>query len=189
VPDRLIILGGGVVGVEMAEAYTALGARVTLVEAAERLIAREEPFASEQVRDALAGRGVDIRLGVLAQRVARDGGTVRVELADGSAIEGDEILVATGRRPRTDDLGLETVGLTPGRTVEVDDELRVPGLPWLYAIGDVNGRAADTRRQAPGPRARGPARWRQGDGPATRDGAAARDLHRAPGRGRRGDAR
>jgi dihydrolipoamide dehydrogenase len=141
VPSRLVILGGGVVGVEMAEAFTELGAQVVVVEASERLIAREEPFAAEQVREALARRGVAIRLGVLARRVAKDGDVVRVELMDGTVVQGEQLLVATGRRPRTDDLGLETVGLTPGRTIEVDDRLQVPGTPWLYAIGDVNGRS------------------------------------------------
>jgi dihydrolipoamide dehydrogenase len=141
VPARLLILGGGVVGVEMAQAFTDLGARVVVIEAAERLIAREEPFASEQVREALAKRGVEIRLGVLAQRVARDGDVVSVELGDGTVLEGEEILVATGRSPSTHDLGLETVGLTPGKFVEVNERFHVPSIPWLHAVGDVNGRS------------------------------------------------
>jgi dihydrolipoamide dehydrogenase len=141
VPARLIVLGGGPVGVELAQAYQTLGARVTLVEAQERLISREEEFASEQLADALRRRGVDVRLGVRASFVARQGATVRVELDDSRVVVAEELLVATGRRPLSDDLGLETVGLSPGAAVEVDECLRVPRLPWLYAIGDVNERS------------------------------------------------
>ncbi len=141
IPGRLLVLGGGVVGVEMAQAYATLGSRVTVIEAEQRLIPREEPFASQQLREALTGRGVDVRTGVQAETVRRDGPDVIVTLSDGQAVAGDEILVAVGRRPRTHDLGLETVGLQPGRPVEVGDRLAVPGLPWLYAIGDANGRS------------------------------------------------
>jgi dihydrolipoamide dehydrogenase len=143
VPAELLVLGGGVVGVELAQAWQSLGSRVTLIEAAERLIAREEPFASMQVAEGLQRRGVELRIGASATEVARDraAGRTTVTLEDGSSVAGDELLVAIGRRPRTDDLGLETVGLEPGRAIEVDDALRVPGQPWLYAIGDVNGRA------------------------------------------------
>src|SRR5262249_34826782 len=88
-----------------------------------------------------AGRGADWRAGDRATAVRRDGRAVIVTLSDGQQIRGEEILVAAGRRPRTQDLGLETVGLRPGAAVEVDDRLAVPGLPWLYAIGDVNGRS------------------------------------------------
>ena len=141
IPGRLLVLGGGVVGVEMAQAYATLGSRVTVIEAEERLIAREEPFAGEELRQALTQQGVDVRTGVRAETVRRDGPDVTVALSHGQAVAGDEILVAVGRRPRTQDLGLETVGLQPGRPVEVDDRLAVPGLPWLYAIGDANGRS------------------------------------------------
>lgn len=143
VPERLVVLGGGVAGVELAQAWRSLGAQVTLIEAAERLIAREEPFASEQVADGLREDGVELRLGARAVRVARsaDGATTTVTLEDGAEIAGDRLLVAIGRKVRTEDLGLETVGLEPGEAIEVDDALRVPGQPWLYAIGDVNGRA------------------------------------------------
>jgi len=140
VPGRLAILGGGVVGVEMAQAWSALGSQVTLVHRGDRLIEREERFASEQVLAALREGGVDVRLGTSAASVSRNG-VVRVELDDGSAVEADEILVAIGRRPRSDDVGLETVGLEPGGYVEADESLRVGTGDWLYAIGDVNGRA------------------------------------------------
>jgi pyruvate/2-oxoglutarate dehydrogenase complex dihydrolipoamide dehydrogenase (E3) component len=141
VPGRLVIIGGGVVSVEMADAFTALGSRVTIIEPGPRLVSREEPFAAEQLRVALTDRGVDIRLNTRAVHVTREDGTIQVELDDGSSVEADEILVAAGRRPLTDDIGLEHVGLEPGGFVEVDDHLRVPGAPWLYAIGDVNGRS------------------------------------------------
>jgi pyruvate/2-oxoglutarate dehydrogenase complex dihydrolipoamide dehydrogenase (E3) component len=141
IPGRLLVLGGGVVGVEMAQAYATLGSRVTVIEAEQRLLPREEPFAGEELRQALTSQGVDVRTGVRASAVRRDGPEVTVTLSDGQQIRGGEILVAVGRRPRTWDLGLETVGLRPGAPVEVTERLAVPGLPWLYAIGDVNGRS------------------------------------------------
>ena len=140
VPERLAILGGGVVGVEMAQAWSSLGSRVTLVHRGQRLIEREEPFAGEQVETALREAGVEVRLEASATSVSRNG-AVRLELDDGSTVEGDELLVAIGRTPRTIDIGLETVGLETGGHLKVDDSLRVPGRDWLYAIGDVNGRA------------------------------------------------
>jgi pyruvate/2-oxoglutarate dehydrogenase complex dihydrolipoamide dehydrogenase (E3) component len=139
-PQRLLVLGGGVVGVEMAQAWSALGSEVTLVHRGERLIEREEPFAAEQVADALRDGGVDVRLETSVTSVARNG-AVRAELDRGEPVEADELLVAIGRTPRTADVGLETVGLEPGKHVAVDESLRVPGRDWLYAVGDVNGRA------------------------------------------------
>jgi dihydrolipoamide dehydrogenase len=141
VPPRLFVLGGGVVGVEMAQAWSSLGSKVTLVHRGDRLIEREEPFASEQVAGALREAGVDVRLETSVAAVSRNG-AVRVELEGGGEIEADEILVSIGRTPRTADIGLETVGLEAGRHVRVDESLRVPGHEaWLYAVGDVNGRA------------------------------------------------
>jgi pyruvate/2-oxoglutarate dehydrogenase complex dihydrolipoamide dehydrogenase (E3) component len=141
VPSRLAILGGSAVGVEMAQAYGSLGAKVTLIEAEERLLPREEPFAGEELRDALLECGVEIHLGAKAKVVHRDDQGVTVTLDDGERIEAKEILVAVGRRPLTDDLGLESVGLEPGKSIAVDDTLRAKGVPWLFAIGDVNGRS------------------------------------------------
>jgi dihydrolipoamide dehydrogenase len=141
-PGRLVVLGGGVVGVELAQAWASLGSRVTLVELFERLIVREEPFASEQVEAGLRAAGVDVRTGAEAIGVDRDaGGGVALALAGGGSISGDELLVAIGRQPLTSDLGLETVGLEAGAPVEVDDRMRAGGNGWLYAVGDVNGRA------------------------------------------------
>jgi pyruvate/2-oxoglutarate dehydrogenase complex dihydrolipoamide dehydrogenase (E3) component len=139
VPGRLAILGGGVVGVEMAQAYSSLGSDVTLIERGDRLIAREEPFASDDVEQSLREKGVDVRLGVSAAGVSAGGGEVTVELDDGGPVRADELLVAIGRRLNTDELGLDTVGLEPGKPIEVDDSMRAND--WLYAIGDVNGRA------------------------------------------------
>jgi len=141
VPGRLAILGGGVVGVEMAQAYSSLGSKVTLIERGDRLIGREEPFASDDVTNSLSENGVDVQLGVAVTAVRADGGEVTLELDSGGPVRADELLVATGRTPASDALGLETVGLEPGKPVEVDEAMRAPGHDWLYAIGDVNGRA------------------------------------------------
>ncbi len=143
VPATMLILGGGVVGVEMACAYASFGARVSIIEGAERLLAREEPFASEQVRDALEAQGVQVVLGVAATTARRDDqtGAAILELADGRTHVGEELLVAVGRRPNTGDLGLEALGLEPGKPVEVKDSTQTVEHEWLYAIGDVNGRA------------------------------------------------
>ena len=143
-PERLIMMGGGVVGVEMAQAWQTLGSRVTVIEGEERLIAREEPFASELVADALIELGVDVRIRNRVERVERSGDTVAATLTDGSTVEGDELVVAVGRRPRLAELGLDAIGLDGQRPLETDEHLRVAGLPWLYAIGDVNGRALYT---------------------------------------------
>jgi dihydrolipoamide dehydrogenase len=141
VPESLVILGGGVVGVEMAQAWASLGAKVTVIEALDRLIALEEPFAGQLVADGLSQLGVELRIGVRASAVSRDETSITVELEDGSSVSGERLLVAVGRRPLTDDLGLESVGLTPGQWVSVGDHLQVAGHPWLYAIGDVNKRS------------------------------------------------
>jgi dihydrolipoamide dehydrogenase len=141
VPPRLVIVGGGVVGCEMAAAWSALGSKVTLL-ARGGLVERLPEFAGELVAAGLRDAGVDVRLGTIASRADRNAdGTVRVALlGDGEVIEADELLAATGRTPRTADLGLETVGLEPGSWLEVDETLRVPRIHggWLYAAGDVN---------------------------------------------------
>src|SRR5206468_4140405 len=137
----VVVLGGSVGGVELGQAWSTLGSQVTIVEGGPRVLAREEEFASRLVHDALAARGVQIHTGSPATLVERGNGGVRVTLGTGEVVEGDEILVGVGRRPNTADLGLESVGLEPGRYVTVDDSLRAAGSEWLYAIGDVNGRA------------------------------------------------
>jgi pyruvate/2-oxoglutarate dehydrogenase complex dihydrolipoamide dehydrogenase (E3) component len=140
VPGRLAVIGGGAVAVELAQAWAALGASVTLLYHGERLLRREEPFAGDEVRAGLEREGVDVRLRSDVLHVSRDG-VVVIGLSDGTTLQTDEVLVATGRKPRTAGLGLETVGLHGGGWLEVDDRLRVPGVDWLYAVGDVNGRA------------------------------------------------
>jgi dihydrolipoamide dehydrogenase len=145
VPRRLLVLGGGAIGVELAQGFRRLGAeQVAIVEAGPRLLAREEAFASEEVRQALEAEGIAVHLGVSVTDVEREGdGPVTLHLADGAHLVGDEILVAAGRRPATGDLGLAAVGLEPGRPVSVDDRLQAVGVDggWLYAVGDCNGRA------------------------------------------------
>ncbi|MCW3031841.1 MAG: FAD-dependent pyridine nucleotide-disulfide oxidoreductase [Solirubrobacterales bacterium] len=143
IPGSLLILGGGVVGVEMASAYASLGAHVTLVEAAQRLIGGEEPWVSELVAQALRERGVRLLLGAKAAAVKRADadGPIAMTLEDATELQSDELLVATGRRPLSDDLGLETVGIDPGGYVHVDSQLRAGGHDWLYVVGDLNGKA------------------------------------------------
>ncbi len=140
-PRRLLVLGGGVVGVEMAQAWSSLGSEVTVIEALDRLLAREEPFAGEQVRDALEQRGVRVHTGTRAVGVAGDADGLTVQLDDETRVSGDRLLVAIGRKPLTEGLGLETVDLQSGGYVEVDDHMCVVGAPGLYAVGDVNGRS------------------------------------------------
>ncbi len=147
VPASMIVLGGGPVGCELSQAWSSLGAKVTLVEGNGQLLAREEPFAGEQVADSLRENfGVDVRTGVQAERIEAGGAGVIAQLGDGSRVEGAEILIAVGRVPHTRDLGLDAAGVEPGERgfLETDDRLRVGGREWLYAIGDVNGRALFT---------------------------------------------
>jgi dihydrolipoamide dehydrogenase len=145
-PRRLVVLGGGAIGAEMAQAYRRLGCEeVTIVEGLDRLVPREEPFAGAELREAFEAEGITVVTGAKAVRVERagDDGPVSLALEDGRTITADELLVAVGRRPATADLGLDTVGLDPGKSVAVDDRLRAVGVPgdWLYAVGDCNGRA------------------------------------------------
>jgi dihydrolipoamide dehydrogenase len=140
-PKSLVVLGGGVVGVELAQAWSSLGTRVVVLEGAPRVIVREEPFASAEVEAALVEAGVEVRTGSRAVGVSRDADGVVVTLEGGEPARGAELLVAVGRKPSTNELGLETVGLEPGKPVEVGSNLRSPRLDWLYAIGDANGRA------------------------------------------------
>lgn len=146
VPARLAIIGGGVVGCEMATAFTSLGSRVTLL-ARNGLLAEVEPFAGEAVAERLREDGAEVLLSTSPERVERrPDGTVILTLPGGRALEVDEIVVATGRAPATGDIGLETIGLEPGSWLEVDDTLRVRGREWLYAVGDVNRRALLTHQ-------------------------------------------
>lgn len=148
VPGRLVVVGGGVVGTEMATAWQALGSQVTMLVRGKGLLPRMEPFVGEHVADALTEAGATVRTDVSVAAVQRDGsgGPITVVLDDGELIDADEILFATGRAPRTEDIGLETIGLEPGSWLRVDDSCRVEGSEWLYAVGDVNHRALLTHQ-------------------------------------------
>ena len=146
VPGRLVVVGGGVVATEMATAWQALGAQVTVLVRGKGLLNRMEPFAGELVAEALTEAGADVRTGTSVESVTRENGTVVVVTDQGDRIEADEILFATGRRPKTGDIGLDTIGLEPGSWLPVDDSLRVTGSDWLYAVGDVNHRALLTHQ-------------------------------------------
>jgi pyruvate/2-oxoglutarate dehydrogenase complex dihydrolipoamide dehydrogenase (E3) component len=148
-PARLAVVGGGVVAVEMATAWHALGSEVTMLVRDDKLLGGMEPFVGELVAKNLADDGVDVRFGASVAAVKRqDDGTVDLTLADGSTLTADEVLFATGRRPATADLGLENVGLKPGGWLEVDDTGLVQGVEgeWLYSAGDVNHRALLTHQ-------------------------------------------
>ena len=140
VPDAIVVLGGGVFGTELAQAYRSLGSEVTLIEGEPRLIPTEEEFAGEQVTEALEDQGVVVRTGRRVDRVEQDGDALRVHLDDDSTVDAEQLVAALGRYPRTEELGLDTVGLEGGGYIEVDENMQVPGTDWLYAIGDVNGR-------------------------------------------------
>jgi dihydrolipoamide dehydrogenase len=152
VPDRIVVIGGGVVGCEATVWLNGLGAEVTLAARDERLLPRNEPFAGELLTDALRKAGVEVLLGADISEVRRpspsDNGEGRLRgevtvVVDGEEIVADEVLIAAGRSPRSDDLGLDAVGLTPGGYVETDDTMTVKGVEgnWLYAVGDITKRA------------------------------------------------
>lgn len=145
VPARLAILGGGVVAVEMATAYAGFGAEV-IVLSRSALLPKNESFAGDMVKKSLEELGADVRIGVAVSSVRRSNSTVTLELIDGSTVVADELLVATGRSPRTLGLGLKIAGLVDGEWIDVDDTMRVPGVDWLYAVGDVNHRALLTHQ-------------------------------------------
>ena len=142
VPGSVLVLGGGPVGVELAQALRRFGSEVALVEG-QRLLAREGEQAGEAIAGQLEREGIALHVGVHAEQVAKRNGGVRVRLDDGSDLDAEHILVATGRKPRVAKLGLENIGLDPdARNVEVDDQLRAGDRVW--AIGDVTGVALFT---------------------------------------------
>ncbi len=145
VPASLAVIGGGVVATEMATAYAGFGTEVTLI-ARGGLLTGMEPFAGELVAGALREQGATVLLGTATTRVTRTADGVEIRTGDGATITAEEVLVATGRTPRTGDIGLETVGLTPGDWITTDDTMRVPGFDWLYAAGDVTHRALLTHQ-------------------------------------------
>jgi dihydrolipoamide dehydrogenase len=138
VPRRLLVIGGGPVGVELAQAVRRFGGEVTLIERSGRLLGREAAPLGEALADVLAGDGVELIFGAGVVAARRDGDDDVLELDDGRELRGDRVLVATGRRPRVDGIGLETVGITPdARGIPVDGRLRAG--EGLWAIGDVTG--------------------------------------------------
>ena len=147
IPPRLGVLGGGVVGCELAQAFRRLGYAVTLLQRGPALLPALEPFAGERVAAALRTEGVDVRLDVALDSVAAAGDAMELHVG-AETITVDELLVATGRRPNTADLGLESFGLDAGAALAVDDSGLVDGVDgqWLYAAGDVTGRAPLTHQ-------------------------------------------
>ena len=138
VPRRLLVLGAGPVGVEMAQVVRRLGGEAVLVEGNQHVLAREPRPLGEALGEALRRDGIELVLGAKATAAHKDGDNYRLELDDGRTLSGDRLLVATGRRPRVDGLGLDTVGIkTDGRGIPVDGRLRAGERLW--AIGDVNG--------------------------------------------------
>jgi dihydrolipoamide dehydrogenase len=138
VPRRLLVLGGGPVGVEMAQAVCRLGGEAALVEGAEHVLPREPRPLGEALSEALRRGGVELALGVHATAARREGEDYVLELDDGRELRGERLLVATGRRPRVDGIGLETVGVEAnGHGITVDTRMRAGENLW--AIGDVNG--------------------------------------------------
>ena len=138
VPRRLLVLGGGPVGVEMAQAVRRLGGEVVLIERGEHLHSREPAPLGEALAEVLRRDGVEVLVGAQTTRARRDGDDYVLELDDGRELHGDRLLVATGRRPRVDGIGLETVGIEPDPSgIPVDSHLRAGN--GLWAIGDVTG--------------------------------------------------
>jgi len=140
IPKRLLVLGGGPVGVEMAQVLRRFGAEVALVEGSDHLLSREAPSAGRALAEALEAEGIELRLGEHATRAAANGnGGYALHFDAGDALEGDKLLVATGRRPRVDGIGLEEAGLEKSERggVKVDERLRAGDGVW--AIGDATG--------------------------------------------------
>ncbi|WP_176314925.1 FAD-containing oxidoreductase [Burkholderia vietnamiensis] len=148
VPEHLVIVGGSYIGLEFGQMYRRFGARVTIVEKGPRLIQREDDDVSQAVQEILAGEGIDVQLGANCLRARRDGERVVVGLdcdGGGREVAGSHLLLAVGRVPNTDDLGLERAGVaTDSRGyIAVDEQLRT-NVPGIWALGDCNGRGAFT---------------------------------------------
>jgi pyruvate/2-oxoglutarate dehydrogenase complex dihydrolipoamide dehydrogenase (E3) component len=138
VPERMVVLGGGPVGVEMGQAVSRMGASVELVEGMDHVLPREPKPLGDALGEALEAEGIELHFGQHASAARRDGGDYVLELPDGRELRGDRLLVATGRRPRVEGIGLENVGIEPGkRGIEVDS--RMNAAQGVWAIGDVTG--------------------------------------------------
>ncbi len=148
-PGSIVVLGGGTIGVEIGQGLARFGTRVTMVEAADRVLGVEEPEVSEAVAEALRRDGIDLRVGTRAAAVAAGGDGVVVTVPDGTTVTGEKVLVALGRRSNLADVGLDALGLdAKARTLDVDDGMRVMhdevAVDGLYGIGDSTGRGAFT---------------------------------------------
>lgn len=146
-PASLLVMGGGAVGCELSQAHARFGVDVTLVDSGPRLVGKEEPSIAEALATVLRGDGIDVRLGVEVQRAElTEAGLARVHLSDGSTVEVARILVAVGRQPTTEGLGLAALGIELGDSgeVRVDDHCRVEGQQHVWAAGDVTGIAPYT---------------------------------------------
>jgi pyruvate/2-oxoglutarate dehydrogenase complex dihydrolipoamide dehydrogenase (E3) component len=147
VPETMIVLGGGPVGSELAQAWASLGTRAILIEGGDHLLSREEKFAGEEVAESLREHfGVDVRTGTKVEAVRPQDDGVAASLSSGETVEAAEILVAVGRVPNTADLDLEAAGAKPDDHgfLDTDATMRVGDSDWLYAIGDANGRSLFT---------------------------------------------
>jgi pyruvate/2-oxoglutarate dehydrogenase complex dihydrolipoamide dehydrogenase (E3) component len=140
VPSHLVVVGGGYIGCELAQAYRRFGAAVTIVEPGEHLLGHEDPEASAEIEGVFREEGIALLLGARAESVSGGEGRVSIRLSTGGAVEGSHLLVATGRRPNTDDLGCDVAGVKlDGRGfVAVDDHYRTAA-PGVYAVGDCTG--------------------------------------------------
>jgi dihydrolipoamide dehydrogenase len=143
-PSRLLVIGGGAVGCELAQVFNGFGTRVTLVEPGKQLLAAEHPGVASRLADDLRDAGIDIRLECSAERVDSAGEGAWVQLSDGESVATDRILLAVGRDPATSGIGLELLGLTPGAAIRVDEQCRAIGAEHVWAIGDVTGEAPYT---------------------------------------------
>lgn len=144
-PSSLTVLGGGAIGIEMAQGMARFGARVTVIEALERIVSFEEPEASQALTQVLERDGMTIRTGARAVAVSHGDDGITVEIEGGDRVTSEKLLVSVGRRPNLGDIGLETVGLDPkSRSLPVTDRMRVEGVDRLWAIGDVCGKGAFT---------------------------------------------
>ena len=141
-PDSLIVLGGGPIGCELGQVLARFGVKVTIVEAADRLLPGEEPEASEAVAAAFEAEGIDVRSGAVVQRVRSDDSSIVVSLAEGEELAGSRLLVATGRTVNQAGLGLESVGLDGDKFIKVDERMRAGA--GLWAMGDVTAKAMFT---------------------------------------------
>ena len=141
----LVVLGGGPIGCELAQVFARFGVRVTVVQHGDRLLPANEPEAAALVADVFAHEGIRVLTGVDATQVAYADGAFTLTLGDGEELVADKLLLAAGRKPNFQDLGLHTVGIDPGvRTLDVDDRMRVTGVDKLWAIGDVTGKGVFT---------------------------------------------